>query len=500
MSTIPYPQAPPVATPQPSVLAKPSTRADQLAQTLLTALLYAAPALIAVHAANVSDPDIWWHLRTGEWIVQHHTIPHTDLYSSATTGQPWAAYSWLFELLTFQLFHRLGLTGIVAYTAGMLVAITAALHHLIKRLQADFSLGVLLTFAACFSMGRLYTPRSWLFTILFFILELNILMQARRTGRIRELFWLPVIFAIWANTHIQFIDGLVVLCLVFAESLLDRWRSKTPNLILPLAIGAALGASLLATLANPYGWHLYKVAHDLASQPGVLNKVTELQAIPFRSLADYLVLAFALASAAVLARSRRFLPFETALLVFATFISFRSQRDVWVVVIAACAILASRIDISRQPQQRLPAFTAPIIVALALLGVLFGFRTLQVNNQRLAPLLANDLPVHAVEFVQSHHYSGPVYNDYAWGGYLIWSLRQPVSIDGRAALYGDQRMDRSASTWHGEPNWNSDPALQAAGVVIAPIKVPLTQLLRSDSHFQLAYEDKVAAVFIPRNP
>ena len=59
-------------------------------------------------------------------------------------------------------------------------------------------------------MGRLYTPRPWLFTILLFILELDILMRARRTGRLRGLLWLPAIFALWANVHIQFIDGRMV--------------------------------------------------------------------------------------------------------------------------------------------------------------------------------------------------------------------------------------------------------------------------------------------------
>jgi hypothetical protein len=74
----------------------------------------------------------------------------------------------------------------------------------------------------------------------------------------------------------------------------------------------------------------------------------------------------------------------------------------------------------------------------------------------------------------------------------------PVSIDGRAALYGDQRIDRSVQTWSGQPDWASDPQLSAAGLVIGPVKSPLIQLLRLDPRFELAYEDKVAAVFVPR--
>src|ERR1700758_1576122 len=65
-------------------------------------------------------------------------------------------------------------------------------------------------------------------------------------------------------------------------------------------------------------------------------------------------------------------------------------------------------------------------------------------------------------------YTGALYTPWAWGGFLIWNLRQPVSIDGRAAFYGDQRIDRSRRTWNGAPDWSSDPDLESAGVVIAP--------------------------------
>jgi hypothetical protein len=108
------------------------------------------------------------------------------------------------------------------------------------------------------------------------------------------------------------------------------------------------------------------------------------------------------------------------------------------------------------------------------------------------------MPVRAVEVVKEKGWSGPLYNDYTWGGYLIWALRMPVSIDGRQNIYGDERIDRSNSTWNGQPGWESDPDLAKAGLVIGPVKMPLIQLLRMDPRFQLAYEDKLAAVFVAR--
>jgi hypothetical protein len=469
---------------------------------MLLTVLFAAPALMAVHGACVIDPDVWWHLRTGEWIVQHHAAPHTDPFTRFGAGQPWAAYSWLFELIVLKLFHLMGLAGIVTYTAGMILAITVALFHLIKRVQhkADFSFVALLTFAACFSLTHLYTPRSWMFSILFFVLEIDILMHARKTGRVIELAWLPLIFALWANLHIQFIDGLLVLGLAVAESVLANWWNQLDTKVPATWMYGAFGASVLATLLNPYGWHLYIVAHDLAAQSGVMNRLSELQAMPFRDLSDYLVLFFAMGAAAVLATAVKLPIFETLLLVFATVVSFRSQRDAWVMVTVASTILAGGIPGSRKAQSRLPWFGVPLAALAAAVIVTFGFRVMHVDNPRLAELLAEKMPVKAVAFVKEKGYAGPLYNDFAWGGYLMWSLRMPVSIDGRAALDGDERIERSIATWGAQPGWNTDLELASSGLVIGHSNTALVQILKTDARFRMVYQDDVATVFQAQTP
>ncbi|SNS95684.1 hypothetical protein SAMN05421770_103220 [Granulicella rosea] len=468
---------------------------ERWAQLIALIVLYAAPALFCIHIACVSDPDIWWHLRTGEWILQHHAIPRTDPFTSDVAGQPWQAYSWLFELLIYRLYTAFGMPGIVAYSGGMVLAITAALHHLVRRRQRDFSLVIVMTWLATFALGHLFTPRPWMFTILFFVLEVDILLHVRRTGRQRELLWLPAIFCLWANTHIQFIDGLLVLGLAFTVAAYEEWRKESKG---ALWMGAALAASLAATCVNPYGWHIYQVAYDLASQPGVLNKIDELKAIPFRQLADFATLFLALGAAAALARAKRLPLFETGLFLFAAVISFRSQRDVWVMATVAIAILAAAVPGSEKAKDRLPAFAPTLAAVAASLLLLIGFKAMRITDASLSPQLAAAMPVRALEDIQRKGFTGRLYNNFDWGGYLIWKLRMPVSIDGRAALHGDQRIDRSIATWSAQPDWATDPQLAGAGLVVAPVTAPLTQLLRNDQRFQLTYEDRLAAVFVSR--
>src|SRR5713101_2922300 len=76
---------------------------------VLLILLYLFPVLVTTQ--QVVDPDIWWHLRTGQWIVEHRTVPITDPFSSYGMGKPWIAYSWLFEILIYGLYQAFGLVG-----------------------------------------------------------------------------------------------------------------------------------------------------------------------------------------------------------------------------------------------------------------------------------------------------------------------------------------------------------------------------------------------------
>lgn len=477
---------------------------DQIAQAFVLAIALAVPALMCMHMAIVGDADIWWHLRTGQWILQHHSVPHIDPFTRFGAGRPWTAYSWLYELIVLKCFQQFGIAGILAYSTGMVLAITVAVYHLIKRLQPDFSGAVLLTFAACYSLMHLYTPRSWLFSILFFVLELDILMHARRTGpetgMLRELLWLPPLFALWANVHIQFFDGLLVMGLALGEAILARWFTSARTRLAPAWIGGIFLACILATLINPYGWHIYEIGFRAAAQPGIKFYIQDMQAIPFRALPDYCMLFLALAAAAALGWRRRFPVFETALLAFAAVVSFRSGRDMWVMAIVAAAVLAQALESNEKGRRPIAPFAVPLVAVVIGLLLFLGTIVLHTDNPHLRAILAQTMPVRAVEVAKDEGFTGPLYNNFDWGGYLIWGLRMPVSVDGRADFNGDQRIERSMATWSGGPNWASDPDLTSAKLVIGPASAPLTQILQLDPRFVLVFEDKVAAVFIARNP
>jgi hypothetical protein len=474
---------------------------NTLRRLVLVVLLYCLPVSKAM--VPVVDPDIWWHLRTGQWIVDRAQVPATDPFSAYGDGKRWIAYSWLFEVLVYALFTKLGLTGILVFTVSMSLLIALVLHGTLRRARLPFIVEVFSVAIALGAMSHLISPRSWLFSILFFTVELFILFRVRRTGKITPLLALPPLFVLWANLHMQFIYGLAVLGLFLVEVLLSGplslslYPSHRPKVTLGRASLLLLGC-VIATLVTPYHFQLYIPIFEVIGQTGAFQLIVELLPLPFRSFADWLVVGLAIGAAFVLGWQRAWLPFPTLLLLMGTFLAFRARRDVWVLVLAALFII---LEFGRFVRSE-PSFgftklrTACVVVALTVAVYLIGLHR-QISEQQLESVVEQQFPVAAVKFINEKNYYGPLYNHFNWGGYLIWTLpRLPVSMDGRMNVHGDQRIERSVNTWLGLRGWESDPELIRARLVIGGANHALTNLMRRDSRFKLVYEDAVAAVFV----
>jgi hypothetical protein len=120
----------------------------------------------------LADPDIGWHIRSGEQILATHSLPRTDPFSSTMQGQPWFAWEWLYELLLGILHQACGLNGVVWLCALLVAAIFALLLLLLLQRGTGLLMAVvLMLLAEAASMIHLYArPHivSWLFSLLWF--------------------------------------------------------------------------------------------------------------------------------------------------------------------------------------------------------------------------------------------------------------------------------------------------------------------------------------------
>jgi hypothetical protein len=489
------PSRPPDARDLDSLAASSSVRA------FARIALYALPALLFIRRFGIVDLDIWWHLATGRWILQHHAIPRTDPFSVFGMGQPWCAYSWLFDLVVQGLFAKFGFVGIVLFEIAARVIIAVALFHLIHSLLPRFWPAVALNAVSLGILSHVIGPRPAVLTIIFTIVELNILLSARRTGNTKKLWILPLLLLIWANWHIQFVYGLLVLGVFAAEALWNSlWNKRAEATALHVRqLWIALVACAFATLLNPFGPRVYETVFQYMHQPKVFSLVVELRAMDFRHFPHFFALFLALSAAMAVGWRRDLRPLWPLLLFLAAFLAFRSVKELWfLTVISACALADgwafSTATEAASHNLRERAFV--VLSVLALLAV--GFRYYDVDNTWLEMQVAGNFPESAAIYIERHHLAGPLYNDFNDGGYLIWRLPWlPVAIDGRTNVHGDERVAHSSAVWSGKPGWDSDPELLRANIIVASKNSTFASLLRLDNRFKVVFEDVQTVVFQP---
>ena len=466
----------------------------------LCVVLYSLP-LIAL-CQPVLDPDIWWHIRTGRWVVENHRVPATDPFSSFGSGRHWVAYSWLFEVLVSGCHRLFGLVGIWVLRAIPVYAVAVALHGFIARREPRFVRVAGLLAVGFLGLLPLGTERPWHFTILFSIPTLAAIEAVRMGRRPWWLWTLPPVFALWANLHVQFVYGLGLLGLaVIGESadayvLGDRSLSRRPND--PRILLILLIACVLATGINPYGFAVYRPVLEYCGHSSVFDEIQEHRAPDFRSISDWCLVGLAGAAAFAMGRRRSRPTYLLALLVTTTYLGFHSGRDRWILVAADLLILTSEAPAWCPDSERF-RYTRSRLLATSLcvgsaLGIVAWWNGISPTALREA--VERKYPERAAAFLERSEPAGPIYNHFDWGGYLIWRLPDyPVVIDGRTNLHGDARIDRSLKIWDGQSDRWADPEFQKARIIIADRKMALAPILSLDPHFDRIYEDSVAVVF-----
>src|SRR5215469_5771425 len=470
--------------------------------TFLLAFIFGLPITLALRT-RIYNPDLWFHLRTGDWILLHHAFPQTDPFAQGGAQRTFIAYSWLFDVMAAKLYSAFGLLFVPISETLLAVAIVLALFLLLRSFRVGLIHAALLIVLATMAIRPLLYLRTWLFTILFFILELWLLFRPGGNTK-RVLIILPMIFVFWANIHIQFIYGLFIVGLFLAEAVFLRftkWQltsvapqwTLTDRALLLLLCG-------LATLVNPYGYRLYKVVADYASQTGDFPYTHETW--PLNSHHPSYTVCLIMSATAIWCigyyRERR--PFVLVFLAWALFVGFHLARDSWALVAASCFVIAATNHHLTKTQEAMRLRS--VLGASALVLILFAgiSRGRHIDRQHLAATVRQNFPVDAAEYIELNRLTGPLFNTYGWGGYLMWRLPLlPVSIDGRSNLYGSARVERQRRTLSADPGWTQDPSITAARLILLPVGEPLTSVLKVHPCYRLAYSDTLSAVFTTRD-
>jgi len=472
----------------------------------------------------LGDAGIGWHIRTGQQILSTHTVPRVDPFSSTMGGKPWVAWEWLYDLIVGELEARLGLNGVIWFTAVVIAAVLAWTFHLLMRLGVNVLVGLVLILLAISASTIHFLARphvvSWLFTVAWFWIlgssERNCLGEDGAGGR--WLWALPFLMLVWANVHGGFVMGFVLLGIFWLGAVwtwLTANESRIEEALLKLSAGKRARVlvwvglfSAAASLINPDGWKLHAHVYSYLTNRFLMDHIDEFQSPNFHGIAQKCFALLLLITLATLAVRRRELRLSEGLTVlFAVYSGLYASRN-----IPAASLLLVIVVGPLVPTRWIPGFFRRMATVESglrghlwpILAVLVTF-LVAANGGRAGSTVLMDahfdvkrMPVEAVHFLETHQVAGPVLAPDYWGGYLIYRLypRAQVVLDDRHDLYGADFFKSYLKAIHVEPGWQGFLQEHKAACVLLPKDGALANRLAASGSWKTIYSDDVAIAFV----
>lgn len=454
--------------------------------------------------SRFDGPDMWWHLKTGQVIWTTRKIPTTDIFSYTTNHHAWVPHEWLSQLLIYGAFRFDGYSGLMLwlcfFTAAILIAGYALCCFYSGNAKVSFVGGMAIWFFA--TSGLAIRPQMIGYFLL--IIEL-LLLHLGRSRNPRWFFSLPPLFAVWVNCHGSFFLGFLLALIVLGCSFFDFRMGLLVSEPSPRRtrkmLAMALVCSAVALFLNPVG--IRQVLYPLDTmfhQSLQLSSVEEWLPMTMNSSRGLGLIVVLGCIFLILTAQRSVLSLdELGILALGAWLAIGHRRMLFVFGILAAPIL-SRLLASLwegyDADHDLPLPNAVLIVA-SLLILLLGFP----SRQNLATQVQNGSPVKAVEFMQRHHLSGPMMNDYVYGGYLIWvAPDHPVFVDGRGDVFEWTGVLAEFGRWAMLQD-NPNTLLDKYGVrfcVLARTS-PMAQVLPLLPNWKPVYADNMSMIFVRRS-
>ncbi|MDE2228154.1 MAG: hypothetical protein KGL11_03825 [Alphaproteobacteria bacterium] len=426
----------------------PATKSRFGASLPLLVALAAFVTVLASGPALLGDPDTYWHIVVGRWILAHRAVPHADIFSYSMAGAPWVPHEWLAETIFAPIYDHWGWSGMVLATAASFAAALAILTRaLLRWLEPVHALAGTAT-AWGLALPHLLA-RPHILTLPILVLWFAALVEARERDRAPPL-WLAAVMALWANLHGGYVLGLAFAALFAGEALLAA-RNRTARIAAVKRWGVFGAISLAAALLTPNGVAALWLPFHLMNMKFALSVLMEWQSPNFQTIQPleiWLIVALALA----LGFGVKLPPARIAMLLLLLHMSLAHQRAVEVLGFIGPLLLAPPVgdfirarSRGRQAAALDGAFadlagraSLPGIAAVGLVAAAVALFFMQQPVVRKPDAYT---PAAALKFATTHDLTGPVFNEYGFGGYLIFNGVKPF-IDGRADMYGDDFIKR----------------------------------------------------------
>ena len=455
------------------------------------------------------DGDAGWHIRTGQYILDHHAVPHQDLYSFSKPAAPWFAWEWGSDVIFGWLQRVAGLKGVVLLTGVLLAGFSLTLMRRMIWRGVHVFVALAVALLAVGSASIHFLARPHIFTLLFLSIAVW-MVECDRENRSRRIWLLVPLTIVWTNLHGGFLALIAVLGLCAIGTALEAWCAKEAwgglwwrNAARYAALAAACAA---ASLVNPYGYHLHQHMAAYLQSDWIKTMIQEFMSPTFRNenmmQFEALLMAGLIVVGALLRHKR---VAEALWIVVFAHMALASARHVPIYVTVVAPVVAYELAnwwkawTHGAAKKSLPAIFNQIAADAAA-----GFRRTSIWPFAVVLGLAVtgapipwpkdfpeiDFPTQIVHAHAAQILASRVLTTDQWGDYLIYvNPQQKVFVDGRSDFYGPETGNQYLHLVNGGADWRELLHKYDFNMVLLPKDLPLVQLLKTQPEWSVTADD-----------
>lgn len=479
---------------------------------LLTAIVFIAIFTMSVRV--LADSDTWWHLQSGRWIIENRAVPQTDPFSHTKLGEPWIDHGWLAQAAIYLLFDAFGYAGPALFVAVM---VTLAYYFIwLQCREGDQWLRAFVLVIAAVTSAGIWAARPQIVSFALAALVTYLLYLCKR-GSNRAGWILPLVVVLWVNIHGGFaIAFILLIAYLFGEvgnQILGietgiGWR-RIGRLLLLMVL------SFLLVPLNPNTFQMWTYPFQTVGIGVLQDFIAEWRSPNFHELHFHPFIWMLLAALTVLGLSKKKADFtDLTLVALFSYMTLLAARNIALFALVTAPVIVRYgtpviVDWKERVLKREPAEERPdeerrpffLMVNWVLLVLVFLVALIRINGpvsaQANEEAQAENLPVAAVQYLKENEPPGPLFNNYNWGGYIVWELPQyPVFVDGRTDLYGDELLREYLAAIFANAGWQETLDKYDIKLVLIETAAPLARDLRLEPGWEQVYRDDMASIFV----
>ena len=438
-------------------------------QILIFLFFVLLASILIKNSFSYLDPDLGWHLRVGNEILENRAVPEIENYLYLISGKEWVDHEWLLNVISYLFFNYSTYIGLSLFFALTAIAIFVLLYRYTRKYflehKANILVFILLLLGIMASTPSLGV-RLQEYTLLNLLILIILLHKTSKTNNLKYLYWLPLLFLWWANVHGGYLIGFAVMLMwgayrlvgphiaqwkIFKKFSFDKKLTKQ-DLISMILI---FFLSIVATLFTPYGIKLYTFLGANYSDTFYFTHIMEWLPAWYYPIIIYQLFYAALAIAMLVlmlvpqkgyGRQFKINIWHYGLSWFFFILAMKSRRHFPLFVIVSFPLLAQFANayFSACPEKlkeliKNNLFVKIYVILAIILSILItNLQTNYTSRPFANPKFCQRYPCAAIEFMKNDvkYLDLKIFNAYDWGGYMdyIWPKKQ-LFIDGRLPIY-----------------------------------------------------------------